>query len=237
MFFKKPTSRTIQTQMAGFQVEVTFKPIKNMYLKVSRSTGKIRVSAPLKTTPKVVEKFVHSRAQWIKNHLSRKVKKEEKLKYEDGELQRIFGVKIPLKIDYVNKNIFAYLHNNSLVLNVKEDYTADKRAKVVDDFYRKELKKMVAELIQKWEPKMGVKVKEFGIKKMKTRWGTCNVNDHRVWINLHLAKEKQEVIELVVVHEMVHLLERLHNKRFYALMEKFLPNYKELEKELDGKVC
>ena len=237
MFFKKPTSRTIQTQMAGFQVEVTFKPIKNMYLKVSRSTGKIRVSAPLITTPKVVEQFVHSRAQWIKNQLSRKVKKEEKLKYEDGELQRVFGVKIPLKIDYVNKNIFAYLHNNSLVLKVKEDYTADNRAKVVDDFYRKELKKMVAELIQKWEPKMGVKVKEFGIKKMKTRWGTCNVNDHRVWINLHLAKEKPEVIELVVVHEMVHLLERLHNKRFYALMEKFLPNYKELEKELDGKVC
>jgi predicted metal-dependent hydrolase len=237
MFFKKPTSRTIQTQMAGFQVEVTFKPIKNMYLKVSRSTGKIRVSAPLKTTPKVVEQFVHSRAQWIKNHLSRKVKKVEKLKYEDGELQRVFGVKTPLKIDYVNKNIFAYLHNNSLVLKVKEDYTADKRAKVVDDFYRKELKKMVAELIQKWEPKMGVKVKEFGIKKMKTRWGTCNVNDHRVWINLHLAKEEPEVIELVVVHEMVHLLERLHNKRFYALMEKFLPNYKELEKELDGKVC
>lgn len=84
---------------------------------------------------------------------------------------------------------------------------------------------------------MGVEVSEFGIKKMKTRWGTCNIRDRRIWLNLHLAKEKPEVIEMVVVHEMVHLLERLHNKRFYDFMDQFLPNWKERSKELDGRVC
>lgn len=220
-----------------FQVEVSFKPIKNMYLKVSRSTGKIRVSAPLKTSPRMIEDFVNSRATWIRNHLAKKIEKKIEHNYVDGELIRVFGVKKPLKIDYSNKNILAYLHNDQFFLRIKENYDQKKREKVVEEFYRKELKKLVGEMIKKWEPVMGVKVNEFGIKKMKTRWGTCNVNDQRVWINLHLAKEKPEVIELVVVHEMVHLLERLHNKRFYALMDKFLPNHRALEKALDGKVC
>ncbi|MBO6536401.1 MAG: M48 family metallopeptidase [Balneolaceae bacterium] len=237
MFFKKPTSRIIHTQIAEFQVEVTFKPIKNIYLKVSRSTGKIRVSAPLKTSKKVVHDFVQSRGSWIRNHLSKKVEQRAKQQFVDGELHKYFGVDIPLKVDYVNKNIFAYLHNDGILLRIKENYDAEKREKVLDQLYRKELKKLVGELIKKWEPIMGVEVREFGIKKMKTRWGTCNVRDHRVWINLHLAKEKPEVIELVVVHEMVHLLERLHSKRFYALMDKYLPNHRALEQELDGKVC
>ncbi len=237
MFFRKPKARTIQTMIEDFQVEVSFKPIKNMYLKVSRSTGKIRVSAPLKTSPRMIEDFVNSRATWIRNHLAKKIEKKIEHNYVDGELIRVFGVKKPLKIDYSNKNILAYLHNDQFFLRIKENYDQKKREKVVEEFYRKELKKLVGEMIKKWEPVMGVKVNEFGIKKMKTRWGTCNVNDQRVWINLHLAKEKPEVIELVVVHEMVHLLERLHNKRFYALMDKFLPNHRALEKALDGKVC
>lgn len=208
-----------------------------MYLKVSRSTGKIRVSAPLRTSPNVIEDFVNSRANWIRKHLSKKIEKKIDHNYVDGELIRVFGTEYPLKVDYSYKNILAYIHNEQLFLRIKENYDHKKREKVVEAFYRKELKKLVGEMIEKWEPVMGVKVNEFGIKKMKTRWGTCNVNDHRVWINLHLAKEKPEVIELVVVHEMVHLLERLHNKRFYALMDKFLPNHRALEKALDGKVC
>ncbi len=237
MFFKKPTPRTIHTQIAEFEVEVTFKPIKNIYLKVSRSTGKIRVSAPLKTPEKVVHDFVQSRSSWIRNHLSKKVEQRAKKQFLEGELHKFFGLEKPLKVDYVNKNIFAYLHNNDIMLRIKKNYDAEKREKVLDQLYRNELKKLVGKLIKKWEPIMGVKVREFGIKKMKTRWGTCNVHDHRIWINLHLAKEKPEVIELVVVHEMVHLLERLHSKRFFALMGKYLPNHRALEKELDGKVC
>lgn len=94
MFFKKPTSRIIHTQIAEFQVEVTFKPIKNIYLKVSRSTGKIRVSAPLKTSKKVVHDFVQSRGSWIRNHLSKKVEQRAKQQFVDGELHKYFGVDI-----------------------------------------------------------------------------------------------------------------------------------------------
>ena len=84
---------------------------------------------------------------------------------------------------------------------------------------------------------MGVKVAEFGVKKMKTRWGTCNIRDHRIWLNLKLAEFDKRALEMVVVHEMVHLLERNHNKRFYAYMDQFLPEWKTASKLLDGRVC
>ena len=90
-------------------------------------------------------------------------------------------------------------------------------------------------MIENWEPQMGVAVAEFGVKKMKTRWGTCNIRARRIWLNLELAKKRPELLEYVVIHEMVHLLERLHSKRFYGFMSKFLPEWKSLKDELNGK--
>lgn len=237
MFFRKSKQRIELIEVDGYQIEVTFKSIKNLYLRVSRRTGQIRASAPLHISKNEIQKFVRSRSKWIDKHLAKPVHQELKISFSDGELIPFFGSEVPLKIDYVNKNINAYLHNNVIMFKIKVDYSTEKREVVLDTLYRKELKKLVDELIKKWEPIMGVEVSEFGIKKMKTRWGTCNIRDRRIWLNLHLAKEKPEVIEMVVVHEMVHLLERLHNKRFYDFMDQFLPNWKERSKELDGRVC
>ena len=88
-------------------------------------------------------------------------------------------------------------------------------------------------LIKKWEPILGVKVKEFGVKKMKTKWGTCNSEAGRIWLNLELAKKPVHCIEYIVVHEMVHLLEKSHNKRFIALLDHYMPNWRMLKDELN----
>jgi len=237
MLFKKPKRHIINLKVGDFEVEVTFKPIKNLYLKVSRKTGGIRVSAPSKTSESLIRNFVISRSQWIKKHLDKPVKFGPELKYVDSEEHKFFGSKAFIKIDYINNNTKAYYHNSTIILKIKQDSDIEKRMKLVDALYRKELKILVCELIKKWEPVMDVKVNEFGIRKMKTRWGTCNIRDQRIWMNLHLAKEKPEVIEMVLVHEMVHLLERLHSKKFYAYMDQFLPNWKDSSRELDGRVC
>jgi len=237
MLFRRRKPHIVHHQVDEYPVEVSFKPIRNMYLKVSRRTGEIRVSAPMDASLKVIRDFVLSRRNWIEKHLSKPIKSLPELTYKEGEVHRYFGLEVPLKLDYVNKNINAYLHNDAIVLRIKTDYDTEKRGMVLDHLYRKELKKMAGELIKKWEPVMRVKVDELRIRKMKTRWGTCNIRDRRIWLNLHLAMEKPEVIEMVVVHEMVHLLERLHNKRFYQFMDHFLPDWKERSKELDGRVC
>ena len=103
----------------------------------------------------------------------------------------------------------------------------------MDEWYRAQLKELLPPVIAKWEKRMGVHLNEFAIKKMKTKWGTCNREARRIWLNLELAKKPFECIEYIVVHEMVHLLERNHNDRFVALMDRYLPEWKELKKELN----
>ena len=104
------------------------------------------------------------------------------------------------------------------------------------EWYRKKLKELIPPLIAKWEPIMEVKVNEFGVKRMKTRWGSCNPAAKRIWLNLELAKKSPSCIEYVVAHEMVHLLERSHNERFIAYMDKFLPNWRAIRAELNGLI-
>ncbi len=107
------------------------------------------------------------------------------------------------------------------------------KRKILDEFYRAELKKIIPKFIQKYEQKMRVKVEEFGVKKMKTRWGTCNAKARRIWLNLELAKKPIQCLEFIITHEMVHLLERNHSKKFYELMDKFMSDWKIWKEKLN----
>ena len=118
-------------------------------------------------------------------------------------------------------------------MRIKSSYTQKQRDKVLIKFLRNELQLLSEQLVHKWESMMQVQVYEVRIKNMKTRSGTCNIRDRRIWLNLQLVKYKPELIELVVVHEMVHLLERLHNHLFYSLMDKFLPDWRKRNEELN----
>jgi predicted metal-dependent hydrolase len=103
----------------------------------------------------------------------------------------------------------------------------------LDEWYRTELKKVVPHVIEKWEQKIGVKSTEYGIKKMRTKWGSCNQKAQRIWLNLELAKKPIECIEYIIVHELVHLLERSHKEKFIALMEKHMPKWRYYREELN----
>lgn len=119
-------------------------------------------------------------------------------------------------------------------LFIRPDSTKEQRERILLEWYRSELKKQIPGLISKWENIIGVKVNSWGVKLMKTRWGTCNPKAKRIWINLELAKKSPRCLEYIIVHEMVHLLEKHHNKRFYAFMKQFLPNWREIKAELNG---
>lgn len=118
-------------------------------------------------------------------------------------------------------------------LYVRENTPKYLRERVIMEWYRNRLKELIPPLISKWEPVMGVKVNEFGVKMMKTRWGTCNPSARRIWVNLELAKKSPICLEYIVVHEMVHLLERTHNERFTAYMDRFIPNWRAVKAELN----
>lgn len=120
-----------------------------------------------------------------------------------------------------------------LLLYVRPKSSCEKREKILSAWYRSQLKAEIALLLEKWEPCMGVKTREFGVKKMKTRWGSCNTRAKRIWINLSLIRLAPCFLEYVLVHELVHLLERNHNQRFHSFMDQFVPNWPILKKELN----
>jgi len=120
-----------------------------------------------------------------------------------------------------------------LTMQLRPGTDRDKREQLLNAWYRRHMKELLPDLISKWQPIIGVQVAKWGIKKMKTRWGSCNTRDHRVWLNLELAKKSLDCIEYVLVHEMVHLLERNHSERFKALMDQFLPQWRLYRDELN----
>jgi predicted metal-dependent hydrolase len=116
---------------------------------------------------------------------------------------------------------------------VRPELTATQRGVVLYKWYRKQFKSMVPALLAKWEAVIGVHADEWGVKRMKTRWGTCTPDAKRIWLNLELAKKPMNCIEYVIVHELIHLLERNHNARFKALMTQYMPLWNQYRAELN----
>lgn len=224
--------------ISGLEILVIRKNVKNLNLRVYPGEQQVRVSVPRKIPESSVIKFIQSKLNWIHNHLSnyREVPAKTPLQFRSGERHLFRGNDYELLVIEKKEAPKVFFGDEGiLVLQIRPGSTKEKRSSVMKEWYRANLKKEIPLLIEKWEKPMGVQVNEFGVKLMKTRWGTCNIRDRRIWLNLELAKKRPELLEYVVVHEMVHLLERLHNKRFYAFMSRFLPEWNSLKNELNGR--
>lgn len=233
----KKTYSKSQYQVAGLQVDVLRKNVKNLNLRIYPAEERVRVSVPRRISDHEVVRFIEDKMPWIRKHLSgyKKRPKRPAYKYISGENHLVWGSELELRVIEKEEKPQVFIKGDQLILQVRPGADKNKRASVLKEWYRVELKREIPKLIEKWEPRMNVKVAEFGVKKMKTRWGTCNIRARRIWLNLELAKKRPEMLEYVVIHEMVHLLERLHNKRFYGFMSEFLPEWKSLKDELNGK--
>ncbi len=145
-----------------------------------------------------------------------------------GEIHDYRGKSYPLKIIEHSAPPKVWIDGNDMLeMRVRSGTDRGKRLRILEEWYRYQLKQQVPELITRWEKVIGVPVKEWGIKKMKTRWGTCNIKAGRIWLNLELAKKPQKCLEYIVVHEMTHLLERYHNARFYRFMDSWMPDWRD----------
>ena len=218
------------------EIEVIKKNIKTIRLSVHPPDGRVRLSVPEKMTDVAIKDFAKSKISWIEKQRSKFHLQEEQVpdKFVTGEEHLYLGEKYLLNIFETRGKQYVELDNNNINLYARTNSTLEKRESILDEWYRDQLKYLIPIYIKKWESIMSVKVEEFGVKKMKTRWGTCNIQAKRIWINLQLAKKGPRCLEYVVVHEMVHLLERGHNAKFYAYMDKFLPNWKSVKAELNG---
>jgi predicted metal-dependent hydrolase len=226
----------VQTiDLGNFTVDVVQKDIKNIHLSVYPPTGRVRISAPLRMDLETIRIFAISKLGWIKKQQTklRNQKREAPREYTTRESHYFLGKRYLLKIFETDSKPSVAIKHETLLLQVKSGTTPGQKQLVLQEWYREQLKDFVSKYIDKWEEKMDVKVAEFGIKKMKTKWGSCNREAKRIWINLELAKKPLDCLEYIVVHEMVHLLERKHNDRFIAYMNKFLPQWRHFKEELN----
>lgn len=231
-------TRTSQITIDGIPIEVTKKRVKYLRIKVNRASGKVRISSPWLVRQSTILKFAESKIEWVKKHLHQSQERKPKpvLKYKSGEQHPVWGDLYTLNVTEKNAKPCVSLNGSERIeMNVSPRSNRVVRENVLREWYRAEIKSEIPGLIKKWEPVMNVKVKDWGVKKMKTRWGTCNTRAGRIWLNLELAKHPPEMLEYIVVHEMNHLLERLHSKRFYQLMDSFMPDWRETDKKLGGK--
>ncbi len=235
---KKPITEK-QIEIEGISILLLQKRIRNLHLRISPPLGEVRVSAPVRLSLVQIKKFVTQRLDWIraKQIEVRARKIIAPPKFISGEIHDLFGEKFELRVVENSKSNSVVIDENFLELRAKKTTTILQRKKILDDFYRVNLAEKIPALAEKYEEKMGKKVAEFRIKKMTTRWGTCNVRARRIWLSLELAKKPIECLEFIVVHEMTHLFERGHNKKFYALMDHFFPQWKLWDAKLKHKIC
>ena len=221
----------------NIDIELIRKKIKNIHLSVYPPDGRVRLAVPEQMDDEAIRSFAVSKLPWI-NKQRKKFATQERLterEFVSGESHYFLGTRYLLNVIETTGKQHAELRNDECIdLYVRSGSSVEKREKILSEWYRQNLKEIIPPYIEKWENIMGVKVNDFGIKLMKTRWGTCNIRDKRIWINLELAKKNLRCIEYIVVHEMVHLLEKHHNQIFKNYMNKFLPDWKIIKDELNG---
>jgi len=224
-----------QIELGNIKIDVELKNIKNIHLSVYPPNGKVKISAPERMDLDTIRVFTISKLKWIK-------KQQEAFKNQERETPREYltkeshyfkGKRYLLKVIEHNAKPKVILKHSEIELYIRPNATIEKRKQIVDEWYRAELKKIVPKIIEKWEKKIGVKSNEFGIKKMKTKWGTCNTKTKRTWLNLEIAKKPFECLEYIIVHELVHLLERRHNEKFIKYMNEFMPKWRFYREELN----
>ena len=216
-------------------IEVVRKKIKNLHLRISPPHGTVKISAPLRMGSETIRLFALSKLDWIRKHQTRIRSRQwpAPLRYTTGESHDYLGKRYLLHVIEHRGRPGVVLDNDTLELRVRENSNRKKRQEIFDKWYRQQLWELLPNFFPKYEKIMNVRVEEWGVKKMKTKWGTCNIRARRIWLNLELAKKPLHCIESVVVHEMVHLLERKHNARFKRLMDGFLPGWRQSKEELN----
>ncbi len=223
-------------RIGDLQVEVVKKNIRNIHLAVYPPHGKVRIAVPASVNDETIRLYTISKLAWIRRQ-QRRFKgqnRQTERQYIDRETHYFFGRKYLLKVVEDSRSAKVEVNGKrQIILHVKPEATRGYKHDHMNEWYRAELKAILPEMIAKWEKILSLQVAEWGVKHMKTKWGTCNPAARRIWFNLELAKKPIKCIEYVVVHEMMHFYERTHNENYQAYLDKYFPEWREVREVLN----
>jgi len=224
-----------QLKLGNIYIDVVLKDIKNLHLSVYPPSGRVHISAPERMDLDTIRMYAITKLAWIKKQQKKfsEQAREVPREYLNKESHYYLGRRYLLKVIEQNLPPRVTIKHNIIEMRVRPNADLMKKQAILEQWYRDQLKALAPPIILKWENIMKLTVTECAIKKMRTRWGTCNAHAKRIWLNLELIKKPVDCIEYIIVHEMIHLLERKHNERFIILMDRYLPEWKQLRMELN----
>ena len=222
-------------QLGNISIDVEQKDIKNIHLSVYPPNGKVKIAAPERMELDTIRVFAINKLKWIKKQqkVFKNQERETKREFLESESHYFQGKRYLLSVIEQETKPKVILKHSVIELYIRPNTSTKKRKEILDEWYREEMKKEIPKMLEKWENKIGVKTNDFGVKIMRTKWGTCNIEAKRIWLNLELAKKPLECLEYIVVHELVHLLERSNNDRFVRFMNEFMPKWRFHRDELN----
>ena len=225
-----------QLQLGDLSCDVERKDIKNIHLSVHPPTGRVTVAAPEHMKLDTIRVYVISKLGWIKAQQRKMAEQDRETPREYLELEShyLWGKRCLLSIIEADQAPSVSLQHKKLQLSIRPGTTQAKREAILEEWYREQLKAEIPKLIEQWEPRLGVKVDKFYVRRMKTKWGSCTHHRGTIRLNTELAKKPKTCLEYLVVHEMVHLLEPTHNERFVGYMDLHLPNWRHTRNILNG---
>ena len=227
----------MQITVEDIPVEVVRKRMKQMRLAILPPDGRVRVSAPVGTPQTVIVLFVRSKLNWIRTHQAKlaQLPAPQKNEYVSGETIFLWGKPYILRLDACGRGGTLVLEGDQAVLRIPDGSTLQQREHCVREWYRAQLKEAVARYLPKWEAITGLRCTGWQSKDMKTRWGTCNTESRRIWLNVQLAKKPAACLEYVILHELAHLKVRNHGPAFKAVLDQYMPDWRQRKQLLNDR--
>jgi predicted metal-dependent hydrolase len=222
-------------QIGDISIEVTRKDIKNVHLSVHPPKGRVTLVAPTATRLEVARAYAVSKLGWIREQQTklRTQAREAPRRFVERESHHVWGRRHLLSIKYRDAKPSISLDHKRITLTVRPGTDERKRHELIHKWHKSLLHQVVPALIQKWEPKLGVRVRAYFLQRMKTKWGSCNHRSGHIRLNTELVKKPKDLLEYVIVHEMAHLLEPVHSERFIAILTRHFPAWREARAELN----
>lgn len=222
-------------KIGDISIAVTRKDVKNVHLSVHPPDGRVTLVAPRSTRLDVARAYAITRIGWIRQQRARLAAqaREAPRKFVTRESHYLWGRRYLLKVTEQDAKPAVRLDHRTIHLQVRPGSTRDDRARVLHAWHLRQLHALVPTLIKKWEARAGVKVKAYYLQRMKTKWGSCNTARKTIRLNTELVKKPRDLLEYVIVHEIVHILEPTHSVRFSKLLNDLYPNWADARRELN----
>ena len=227
-------------KISEFEIEVERKAIRNIHLSVYPPNGKVHVSVPENETDEELRMFLFSKLSWMREQVAaiQKQERQDTREYVTGENHYLFGQRYLLKVIPCDEKAHVLLNAKFLEMHIRPDASMERRAEVLNAFYRERLRVVLSVRLVQWGGKLGENVDTFSwsIIKMNKQWGSCITEKRKIQFNLLLARVPLHCIDYIVVHEICHLKVHRHDKLFIKLLNQAMPEWRNLKKELDDFV-